>query len=461
MKNKNILVVDDEKNLRETLAELFTGEGYAVATAGDGAEALLKVRAAKFACVFLDIRMPRMDGLQLLAKLREENLIETPIVVISAFGESSQTIEAIRLGAFDYITKPLDIEELLQALKRAIAQYEQTQAARSEKGTVSASPAISEKAEIIGASPAIREVFKQIGRVAATNATVLVTGESGTGKELVARAIHEHSARSAGPFIAVNCGALPENLVESELFGYEKGAFTGAAGQKRGSFEAADKGTIFLDEIGELPLGAQVKLLRVLQEKSIQRVGGTNPVPIDARVIAATNRDLRTEIALKTFREDLFYRLNVVSIDLPPLRDRVTDIPVLAAFFLNKATGRNHLPVKTLSNAALQILAERDFPGNVRELENVIERAAVASGNSSLVLPEHFSAETVAPTTKDSHRDLLGLPFKEAVASLERSLIEKALRDSGGNRSEAARVLNINRRLLYDKIEEHKLNNED
>ena len=297
----------------------------------------------------------------------------------------------------------------------------------------------------------------QIGRVAAANATVLITGESGTGKELVARAIHEHSARRAAPFVAVNCGALPENLIESELFGYEKGAFTGAGNLKKGRFEIANNGTVFLDEIGEMPLAAQVKLLRVLQERKIERVGGASLIPIDVRVIAATNRDLQTEITAKNFREDLFYRLNVVSLNLPPLRERLADVPQLAEFFLERACERNNLPGKILSDAALRNLMNRSFAGNVRELENIVERAAVSSGNSSLILPEHFSGTAESVEKNEPFRDFLNLPFKEAVARLEKILIENALDETGGNCSEAARKLGINRRLLYDKIAEHKI----
>ena len=453
---EKILVVDDEKNLRETLVELFESENFVVSSAADGAEALLKIRAENFACVFLDIKMPRMDGLQLLKKLGEENLLQTPIVVVSAFSDSEKTIEAMRLGAFDYLTKPLDIEEILDALKRAVAQSKQNSQTqnRAEKSAKSAGENIS----IIGSSRAMRDVFKQIGRVSATDATVLITGESGTGKELAARAIHEFSRRKNAPFVAVNCGAIPENLVESELFGYEKGAFTGASNQKKGKFEAANGGTIFLDEIGEMPLPAQVKMLRVLQERKIERVGGTTLIPVDVRILAATNRDLQTEIAEKTFREDLFYRLNVVLINLPPLRSRLADVPQLAEFFLERSIKKYKLPNKFLTDAAMKTLISREFSGNVRELENIIERAAVTSGMANAITPENLSEEyKTAEISAQNFSDLLNLPFKEAVGNLEKLLIEKALRESEGNRTEAARKLGINRRLLYDKIKEYKI----
>ena len=452
--NHKILVVDDEKNLRESLVELIESENFAVESAADGADALLKIRTGKFACVFLDIRMPRMDGLQLLAKLGEENLLKMPVVVVSAFGDSEKTIEAMRLGAFDYITKPLDIDEFLQVLKHAVKQFEQT--AANDSIEKKSSEKSSETVSIIGSSRAMREVFKQIGRVAATDATALITGESGTGKELAARAIHEFSARKNAPFVAVNCGAIPENLVEAELFGYEKGAFTGAVQQKKGKFEAASGGTIFLDEIGEMPLSAQVKLLRVLQERKIERVGGTNLIPVDVRIIAATNRDLPIEMAAKNFREDLFYRLNVVSINLPPLRERLADVPPLAEFFLEKSIVKHRLPNKYLTDASLRLLINREFKGNVRELENLVERAAVTSGQSSAITPENLFEEIISTgKSATNFGDLLELPFKEAVGKLEKMLVEKSLRESNGNRTEAAQKLEINRRLLYDKIREH------
>lgn len=453
-----VLIVDDEKNLRESLVELIEGEGFSTVSAENGAEALLKIRQGNFACIFLDIKMPMMDGLQLLAKLREENLTTTPVVVISAFSDSDRTIEAMRFGAYDYITKPLDIEEILNVLNRAVSQFKQAKESSKETKEILVSQNDAQKNQIIGTSQAMREVFKQIGRVSATDATVLITGESGTGKELVARAIHEHSARSANPFIAVNCGALPENLVEAELFGYERGAFTGANTQKKGRFEVAESGTIFLDEIGEMPLSAQVKLLRVLQERKFERVGGTQIVNANVRVIAATNRNLPEEIEAKTFREDLFYRLNVISIQLPSLRERLADIPQLAEFFLERAVKKHKLPDKILSDSALRELMNRDFAGNVRELENIIESAIIAGGVSKTVLPEHLFQNLPKYTeNKEKFENLLALPFKEAVSKLEKKLIENALQETNGNRSEAARKLGINRRLLYDKIEEHQI----
>ena len=448
-----ILIVDDEKNLRESLAELVESEGFLAVQAADGAEALaiLRERTDVFDAVLLDLKMPRVDGLEFLKIVREENLSTAPIIVISAFGDSTRMIEAMRRGAFDYITKPLDIEEILSVLNRAVEQSALSRNAEKPKTEIFA-----DDNEIIGNSRAMRDIFKQIGKLSATDATVLITGESGTGKELAARSIHTHSARAKKPFIAVNCGALPENLIESELFGYERGAFTGAERQKKGRFELAHTGTLFLDEIGELTLNAQVKLLRALQERRFERVGGTETISTDVRVIAATNRDLRREIEAKTFREDLYYRLSVVELRLPALRERLADVPVLAEYFLEKTIAKHKLSNKFLTDSALRALLTYEFPGNVRELENIIERAAITS-NSEAILPENLLPNNKAATEKTPSNDFFKLPFHEAVAALERDLIVRALRETDGNRSEAAKRLGINRRLLYSKIEEHKI----
>jgi DNA-binding NtrC family response regulator len=447
-----ILIVDDEKNLRESLAEAVEAEGFRAEQAADGAEALRKIGEDEFACILLDLRMPRVDGLRVLAMIREGELTDAPVIVISAFGESERTIEAMRLGAFDFLVKPLDIEEITRVLRRAVRQSEANrQRRRREKSSATADD---RAPRLIGTSQRMREVFKQIGRVAATDATVLITGESGTGKEMIARAIHAHSARADQPFVAVNCGALPETLIEAELFGHERGAFTGAVTTRRGRFEAAQGGTLFLDEIGEMPPSAQVRLLRVLQERKIERIGSTTPIAVDVRVIAATHRNLRAETEAGRFREDLFYRLNVYEIQLPPLRERLADVPQLAEHFLDRAVRKNRLPSKMLSDDALRALMNMDFPGNVRELENLIERAAVASGTAPVILPEHVAPQKDV-VSSGSLTELLELPFKEAVAALEKLLIERALRESDGNRSEAARRLGISRRLLYDKLAEH------
>ncbi len=459
------LVVDDEINLRESLVELIAGEGFRVAQAADGADAVEVLRngAVEPDVVFLDVRMPKMDGLEVLRVIQEEKLTSAPVIVISAFGDSSKMIEAMRLGAYDYVTKPLDLDEIVATLHRAIEQRRLSraaEAARPAKGAEVADALEPSRFEMLGTSRVMRDIFKQIGRLAATDATVLITGESGTGKELVARAVHNHSARSRKPFVAVNCGALPENLIEAELFGHERGAFTGAERQKKGRFELAHMGTLFLDEVGELTPPAQVKLLRALQERRFERVGGTETVSVDVRVIAASNQDLKQAVNEKRFREDLFYRLSVIEIRLPPLRARLGDVPQLAEYFLERTAARHGLPLKVLSDEATRCLMAYDFPGNVRELENMIERAVITAGTAVEVLsPAHLfgeGAETISNEAR-TNRAFFGLPFKEAVAALERELILRALEASGGNRAEASRRLGINRRLLYSKLEEHKI----
>jgi two-component system, NtrC family, response regulator AtoC len=461
------LVIDDEVNLRESLVELIAGEGFRVTQASNGVEAIESLRhgIVKPDVVFLDVRMPKMDGLEVLRVIQQDKLTSAPVIVLSAFGDSSKMIEAMRLGAYDYITKPLDLEEILSTLRRATEQRLLTRAAESvrlKKGAAETDETTTDpdRFEMLGTSRVMRDVFKQIGRLAATDATVLIGGESGTGKELVARGIHNHSARSRKPFVAVNCGALPENLIEAELFGYERGAFTGADRQKKGRFELAHTGTLFLDEAGELTPGAQVKLLRALQERRFERVGGTETVSVDVRVIAASNQDLKQAVTEKQFREDLYYRLSVIEIKLPPLRARLGDVPQLAEHFLERAATRQASSVKVLSDQATRALLAYNFPGNVRELENMIERAVVTAGPAVEVLsPLHlFGAEGQAVSDHEKlNQFFLDLPFKEAVAELERQLIQRALEASGGNRAEAARRLGINRRLLYSKLEEHDI----
>lgn len=460
------LVVDDETNLRESLAELIESENFVVAQAANGEEAITLLRDGTLApdIIFLDVRMPKMDGLTALRLMHEEQLTVAPVIIISAFGESSKTIEAMRLGAYDYITKPLDLDELVATLQRAAEQrrlsLEASDAREQHKNGDSSerTGSSNEHTEIIGTSRAIRDVFKQIGRLAATDATLLITGESGTGKELVARAVHKHSARARHAFVAVNCGALPENLIEAELFGHERGAFTGAERQKKGRFELANAGTLFLDEVGELTQGAQVKLLRAVQERRFERVGGVETISVDVRVVAATNRDLKREVEEKRFREDLFYRLSVIEIRLPPLRARLSDVPQLAEFFIERAARRHSLAARTLSDKALRALVAYDYPGNVRELENMIERAVITSG-ADVILPEHLFGGAPYSFAVEARGDqsFLEMPFKESVAALERELIRRALEAANGNRAEAARRLGINRRLLYSKLEEHKL----
>ena len=455
-------VVDDETNLRESLAELIAGEGFRVAQAGDGEEAIESLRSGAVTpdVIFLDTRMTRMNGLEVLRKIQDEELATAPVIIINAYGDNSKMIEAMRLGAYDYITKPLDAGEIVTTLRRAAVQRRLSQAAaeaaRPPDAEESEEP--EDVPEILGTSRAMREIFKQIGRLAATDATVLIGGDSGTGKELVARAIHNHSARSGKPFIAVNCGALPQNLIEAELFGHERGALTGTDQQKKGRFELAHKGTLFLDEVSELTPSAQVKLLRALQERRFERAGGTESVTVDVRVIAATNQDLEQRIAAERFREDLYCRLAVLEIRLPALHARLGDVPQLAEHFLEQALLRHDLPPKAFSAEAIRSLLAYNFPGDVRELENMIERAVVTAGAAVEVLtPAHLFGEGTEAIEPSSRTDqtFLGLPFKDAISALERELILRALEASGGNRVEAARRLGIDRRALDSKLDEY------
>ena len=458
-------VVDDETNLRESLAELIAGEGFRVAKAGDGEEAIESLRSGAVTpdVIFLDTRMTRMNGLEVLRKIQDEELTTAPVIIINAYGDNSKMIEAMRLGAYDYITKPLDAGEIVTTLHRAAKQRRLSQAAAEAARPPGDSDAEESEEpegvpEILGTSRAMREIFKQIGGLAATDATVLIGGDSGTGKELVARAIHNHSARSGKPFIAVNCGALPQNLIEAELFGHERGAFTGAERQKKGRFELAHKGTLFLDEVSELTPSAQVKLLRVLQERRFERVGGTESVTVDVRVIAATNQDLDQRIAAERFREDLYCRLAVLEIRLPALHARLGDVPQLAEHFLEQALLRHDLPPKAFSAEAIRSLLAYNFPGDVRELENMIERAVVTAGAAVEVLtPAHLFGEGTEAIEPSSRTDqtFLGLPFKDAISALERELILRAFEASGGNRVEAARRLGIDRRALDSKLDEY------
>ena len=457
-----ILIIDDEANLRKTLAEILRKRGYATLEASDGIEALGLLQDTVPDLIFSDWKMPRLGGEELLRHMRNDSrLTSIPIIVITAFGSSHSAIEAVRLGAYDFVTKPFDLEEIALTAKRALAHAALNRELSELKANTAGanSPAAG---RLIGSSAAMMDVFKMIGKVAETDSTVLICGESGTGKELVAEAIHIYSQRKGEPFVVVNCAAIPENLLESELFGHERGAFTGALARKPGRFEMAEGGTIFLDEIAELPPNLQVKLLRVLQEHTFERVGGNETIRGDFRVLAATNRDLAACVREQMFREDLLYRLNVVRIAVPPLRERRSDIVLLAEHFLRLHSEKNGFPAVGFSDEAILMLQMYSFPGNVRELENMVERA-VLMARGRVVMPSHFpvSAETrSAAESNGNGLELLSLPFHKALAELERRLIEKALHESGGNKTEAANRLQINRRLLYNKIEEHGIASE-
>jgi two-component system, NtrC family, response regulator AtoC len=441
-----ILIGEDDRGARDSLQALLVEEGYCVHTAADGVQVANLAEQIKFDAVLLDVRMPGKDGLSLLREIREQQL-PPAILIMTAYGNSSLAIEAMKLGAYDYLTKPLHFEEVLIQLQRAITNrvHSVTDLNSEELPT--------EDVELVGHSAAMQQVYKLIGQVAATDSTVLIRGESGTGKELIARAIHLHSLRRGAHLVTVHCAAIPETLVEAELFGYEKGAFTGALMRRKGKFERADGGTLFLDEIGELPPATQSKLLRFLQERTIEPLGSDRHLQLNVRILAATNQNLEESVTDGAFRPDLFYRLNVLQITAPPLRDRREDIPELAIHILKSLVAKKRLRPATFTNSAIEILRTCAWPGNVRELEHAIERAVILANGSSI------TPDLLSPSQSHRSGDLFeDVPLDEGlhtlVAKLERSLIKKALTEAGGNRTRAAEILRINRRLLYEKTRE-------
>jgi DNA-binding NtrC family response regulator len=449
MRTPTILIAEDERTARLSLVGLLETEGFRVLTAENGTEALSLLLTEEPEAAILDIRMPGLDGLTVLRRAREGGS-DSAFIVMTAQGDSGTAIDAMKLGAFDYVSKPLDFKVLLTQLERAVEQRRLSR----ELGTLTGTgpvPAITKT--IIGHSPAMQHVYKLIGQVATSDATVLVRGESGTGKELVVNAIHHNSARAKGPLVKVNCASIPDTLLESELFGHEKGAFTNALFRRVGRFEEADKGTLFLDEIGELAPTLQSKLLRALQERSIERLGSNTPVHVDIRLVTATSRDLERAVNEGSFREDLYYRLNVVAIPLPPLRDRRQDIPALVQHFLNRSGRR-----VSITALALALLCDYHWPGNVRELENVIERALVLA-RSGVITEDEIQLRTRPEPPDRKWPDLAPLEdgLKTNIAVLEKALIERALRQAQGNKTRAAEILGVHRRLLYEKIREYGL----
>ena len=444
-----ILIVDDEQSLREMLAVLLQREGYHVDQAPDGQVALERVVEHNYDLIISDIQMPRLSGIDLLRRLREQG-DETTTIMITAFSSTEEAVEAMKLGAYDYITKPFKNDEIRLVIKNALERRQLQRENRQLKQQLKERFSFK---NLIGDSDAMNRLITLLERVAPSRANVLITGESGTGKELVAQALHVGSERKNHPFVAINCGAIPENLLESELFGHERGAFTGADKKKQGLFETAHCGTLFLDEIGELPMGMQVKLLRVLQEREFRRVGGTTNIPLDVRLIAATNQDLTANIAQGSFREDLYYRLNVVTIDLPPLRARRSDIPLLIQNFYQQKTGRDNS--YRIDKQALELLLNYDWPGNVRELENLVERCLVLGDQEELSIdclpPQLRQASMALPA--DLQQIPAGFNMEKWLEAQERQVLLAALKQADGVRTRAAELLGISFRQIRYRLD--------
>ncbi len=440
-----ILIIEDEAKMRRLL-ELNLGEdGFKTLSAGDAETGLKLLAAEPVHLVLTDLKLPGMNGLEFLQTAKQQNPL-LPIVVMTAFGSVETAVEAMKAGASDYVLKPFSLAEMRMVVHKELDNSrlrEENRSLREALGQKYSHP------NIVAISPKMQEVLATVERVAPTNSTVLLGGESGVGKDLIARAIHEKSRRSAGPFVKINSTAIPENLLESELFGYEKGAFTGAANSKPGKFELADKGTLFLDEIGDVPVVTQVKLLRVLQEREFERLGGTRTIKVDVRLLAATNRDLRAALEDGTFREDLYYRLNVVPIDIPPLREHKEDIPGLAHLFLARFSKESGRTIAGISPAAMQLLVGHYWPGNVRELQNVIERAcALASGNQL----EVGDIQLDSPRHRNAGSADRFLPEGMTLDQWEDEMIREALKRAGGNKSQAARLLGLSRNALRYRL---------
>ena len=453
--SSRILIVDDDEVSCQLFAETLEQEGYLVDQAHSGDEALALLRDNLHDLLVIDVRMPGLTGLQVTRTVHAKQA-SLPIIVMTAFGSMETAIEAIHEGAFDFISKPMNLEEIKKTVSRALAQRALQDNAQTSSVEVKSEP----PGTIIGKSPAVMEVYKTIARVAPTKSVVLILGESGTGKERIARAIHQHSPRANHPFVAVDCGALTETLLESEIFGHVRGAFTGAVADKKGVFEEAEGGTCFLDEIGDISPNMQAKLLRVLQEHEVRRVGGKDWVKVDVRVIAATNQNLDALVAKGTFRQDLYYRLNVVAIHLPPLRDRVEDIPLLAGYFLKCYSQENGKSVTAISDAAMKLLCDYSWPGNIRELENAIEQAVVLS-NQPVLVPDDFPSaiRNKAASKLNQNLPTAGQFLFSDTPTLEevkKRYVLYVLNRNQGNVSRTARALNIDRRSLYRMLARYK-----
>ena len=450
-----ILIVDDELNMRLVLQAMLKKEGYAVTTASNGMEALKILKADQMDIVVTDLKMPKLDGMGLLGEIIRD-YPSIPVIIITAHGTIATAVDALKKGAFDYITKPFEQDELKQVIQKAVKTR------RLDEDEALLNPDDIDRYGIIGSSDRITEIFETIKRVAPTTTTILITGETGTGKELIARAIHRNSPRKNNPFIKINCAAIPESLMESELFGYEKGAFTGAATKKQGRFELAHKGTLFLDEVGELPKDMQVKLLQVIQEQEFERVGGLRTIKVDVRLITATNRNLFEDVKDGRFREDLYYRLNVIPAHLPPLRERKEDIPVLIDFFIEKFNKKLDRSVKYIDEKVTNLLIQYAWPGNIRELENLVERMILMARGDTIVfadLPSELKTAIESDSTGPS--GIRQKPFKDIMKNhmedIERQMIISVLEECGNNVTRAAKQLGLSRKGLQLKMMKYKL----
>ncbi|MFZ3044939.1 MAG: sigma-54 dependent transcriptional regulator [Desulfatirhabdiaceae bacterium] len=448
----HILIVDDDPNHLKTLQTIVRSWGYQVSTADDGVKAVETVKEKLFALILMDVRMAQMSGIEALKQIKQYNPA-IPILIMTAYSSVDSAVKALKAGAYDYLTKPLDFEVLKISLARALEHS----GLKAENATLRSKMGVDYELEnIIGKSKPMKALIDMMAMVAPSEATVLITGESGTGKELIAKSIHHNSQRKDRPLVVVNCAALTETLLESELFGHEKGSFTGADKRREGRFKQADKGTIFLDEIGETSAAMQAKLLRVIQEREIQRVGGEETLSVDVRILAATNRNLEEDVKNGKFREDLFYRLNVVMLRIPPLRERQDDVPLLAQHFLAKYATKNHKRVKGFSPLAMDMLLKHPWPGNVRELENVIERAVI------LLLDEHITEKELPATVTESYAEkgewlapAQPVAANRSLEEIEKEAILATLEASAGNKSETARRLGINRKTLHKKLKDY------
>jgi len=453
---KKLLIIDDEENMRHMLSVLLTKLGYHVDTAADGSIGLQMIKGAIYDFILCDLKMPHLGGMAFLEAARKD-LDKTTVIVMSAYGSIETALDAMKLGAYDYISKPFKTDEVYLALKKA----EERESLRRENRRLKARIRNIESnlgfAHMVGKSDAMQAVFTLAEKAAQYDATVLVSGESGTGKELVARGIHFEGTRANGPFIAVNCGGIPESLLESEFFGYRKGAFTGADKNRKGLFENADGGTLFLDEIGELPLGLQVKFLRVLQESEIRAIGDSKTRHVNTRIIAATSKDLDESVRQKTFRRDLFYRLNVLPIRIPSLRERLEDIPLLVDHFIQRVKQSMRGSIVGISSEAMSLLMHHPWPGNVRELENTIERAAILCEGSRLNLDDFPLLRNTKPSKLNLEALYNGYSLKEAQKAIEKHLITKALSETGGNRTKATQLLEISHPSLLAKIKAYDI----